>query len=607
MQYIDAKFKDSDPKVTVQKIKGILAELGIEVRERWPESGIENCHSVALSSTRDIPSYNGKGVTEDFARASAHAEFVERVQSGLYTTRYQSIIRDKEMDLHSYASDGKYMTVSELIQEGEWMDYIIDSYKDIPLTRESLARCCQAYACADDGKVWTIPFYSLFEKKHVYLPSAFVTRMYSANGNCAGNTKEEAWVHALSEMMERNASQKMIASGESVPQIPEEVLQKFPVVSKILSEIRESGDFDVAVFDYSLGNGFPVVATRVINKRDQNYLVNIAADPILEIAIQRTFTELFQGRGLKDLAPRHNARILNKVTDFSVADNVLNQVQTSDGMYTADFFANELTCHRQPTEFVDNSNKTNKELLTYALDIYKKMGKPVYVRNYSYLGFPSYKFVVPGFSETRAVCLGEVVPEYALGDSAREAFKNAPAATNEDLEWLLMYSATTKNLYSRYYSFDVNAGIPIVGPVNKWLINLTRAYASYRVKKMKDAIAYLDNCIRILDKDNEMRKYFVCVNKYLQMKVDGISEEKIRVILYKFFRSEYPDALYEKLDNGQTPYDDYLLRCEITNCDSCRYQENCRYHDLRRLTNIVGERYKTFVDGQASTEFEYES
>lgn len=605
MQYIDAKFKDRDPKETVAKIKEILVELGIEVQERWPQSGVENCFSVALSSTKGIPSYNGKGVTEDFARASAHAEFVERLQSGLYLTKYQSIIRDKEMDLHAYAPDGKYMTVEELIQEGEWMDYIIDSYKDLNITREYLAKCCQAYACADDGRVWTMPFYSLFEKKHVYLPAAFVTRMYSANGNCAGNTKEEAWVHALSEIMERNSVQKMIASGEPAPRIPDEVLEKFPTVSKIIKEITADGNFDVAVLDYSIGNGFPVVAARIIDKMNQNYIVSAAADPVLEIAIQRTFTELFQGRDISGLSARHSARILNKVTDFPVVDNVLNQLQTSDGMFTADFFADELTCERKAFDFADNSNMTNKELLAYTLGLYKELNTPVYVRNYSFLGFPSYKFVVPGFSETRAICLGDMIPEYAVADSARESFKNAPAASNEDLEWMLIYSKSVKNIYGKYSKFDVNAGLPIVGNVNSFLINLTRSYASYRVKKYKEAISYLNGCMRYAEQDEKMKRYLSCVLKYLQLKVEGISEEKIKSILYKFFRSEYADALYEKLDNGQTPYEDYLLRCELTNCEECKYREHCRYHDMRQLTSLLGEKYKVFVNGQDSSEFEF--
>ena len=115
MHHIDEKFKDSTPTATVEKIRGILDQLGIPVRECWNDSGIDYCNSVNLSANRGIPGYNGKGVTKDFARASAHAEFIERLQGDLLLTKFQSLKRQKEMDIQSYASDGKYMTVEELI------------------------------------------------------------------------------------------------------------------------------------------------------------------------------------------------------------------------------------------------------------------------------------------------------------------------------------------------------------------------------------------------------------------------------------------------------------------------------------------------------------
>lgn len=602
MQYIDEKFKDCDPRETVSNIQIILKQLGLKCVECWNDSGIDNCHSVTVVLGEDVARTNGKGITKEFARASAYAEMLERLQSGMFMASYQSIIRDKQMDLHTFAPDGKYMTKEELIENGQWMDFIIDSYKEQKLTRDIIAKNCVAYACADDGKVLTIPFFSLFEEKYVYLPAAFVTRMYTANGNCAGNSKEEAWIHAMSEMMERHASQKRLIEGKALPQIPEEELQKFPTISKIMKQMRDSGDFDIAVFDYSLENNFPIVATRVINKRDQTYLVNIAADPVLEIAIQRTFTELFQGRGVKNLSPVHSCRILNKVTDFPIVSNVANQLHTGDGLYTADYFANELTCDGKPTQFEDNSDKKNKEILQYMLGLYKKLGKPVYVRNYSYLGFPSYKFVVPGFSETRALHLSDIIPEYALGDSVREVFKNAPAALDEDLSWMLIYSDSMIDLYGGYNSFSVNAGIPIKGDENRYLCSLTRAYSAYRLKKYKDAIKYTTHYMHYL-KDDETKFYFACVNKYLQMIIDGIEKEKIRLILYKFFKKETVDLFYKKIDNGKTPYDDYVLRCEITNCEICIYKQSCRYHETKELIRIIGEKYCAFSKGQEPLEF----
>ncbi len=599
---IDEKFKDNDPVSTVEKIQGILKSLGIETREYWNDSGLDNCWSLSLKAHNGTPSTNGKGVTRELARASAYAEFIERIQGGIFLYKIQSAHRHKPMDLHHYAPDGKYMTTQELIENGQWMDHIIEACNDPMITRQSIAEHCRAYACTDEDKILTLPFYSLFEGKHVYLPIGFVDHIYASNGCCAGNSREEAWVHAMSEMMERHATIKILTSGCSAPKIPEEVLSRFSTVSNIIKQIRQSGNFDIDVFDYSIGNNFPVVATRIINKKNQSYRINIGADPVLEIALQRTLTELFQGKNIHNFASNHSGKIMNKVSDFPEYSNVLNQLETSNGLYTADFFANELTCQKQPAQFPDNSDKTNKELLSYMLDLYRQLNKPVYVRNFSYLGFPSYRFVVPGFSEALAVTLKEIIPEYALADSVCGTLRNAAAASNEDLSWMLNYSAMITGHIGRYNYFGRLSGIPLSGYPNYMLGALTRAYASYRLGKYSDAIGYLNAAIPAANTDED-RTYFECINKYLSMKVSGISEEKIRTILYKFFNARYADRLYEKLDSGKTPYDDYLMRCSFADCQNCQYRSYCSYEGVAAMIDRVGQRCKAFINGQDPSEF----
>lgn len=76
MKYIDEKFKAVSPVETVEKIKDILKNLGIETEERWKESGLDNCWSLNLVANGGTPMANGKGVTEDFARASAYASLL---------------------------------------------------------------------------------------------------------------------------------------------------------------------------------------------------------------------------------------------------------------------------------------------------------------------------------------------------------------------------------------------------------------------------------------------------------------------------------------------------------------------------------------------------
>lgn len=600
MQHIDVKFKDNTPEATVEKIRELLRNVGIETTERWSDSGVDHCYSLSVFANKGVPNANGKGVTKELARASAYGEFIERLQGGLFFYKYQSIFRNTDMNVQAFAPDAKYMSVEELIANGDWMDYLVDAYREYGVTRESIAELCRAYACADDGRILTIPFYSLFEKKHVYLPIGFVDQMYATNGCCVGNTREEAWVHALSEMMERHASLKMLCSGKSAPRIPDEVLEKYPTVSKILRQLRESGEFDVDIFDYSLGNGFPVVSTRIISKKTHSYRVNVAADPVLEIAIQRTLTELFQGKTLDNVTKKHDGIILGKVSDIPVRDNVINQLETSSGLYTAEFFANELTCERTVTEFADNSNKNNKELLAYMLDLYRQLNKPVYVRNFSYLGFLCYRFVVPGFSEAFSVRLGEFIPEYAIADEVSRTLRDAAAASDEDLSFMLNYSNMIRGVIGRYNQFGRISGIPLSGSANGLLSYVTRAYAAYRLKLYQDAITYMDSGMGALSPKD--REYFCCVNKYLQMKLTGIDEDRIKSVLFKFFEAEYPERLYANLKQG-TPYDEFLVSCRYENCESCRYRADCSFQEAKKMNRQVGQVYRSFVNGQAADEF----
>lgn len=600
MQYIDEKFKDCNPAATVEKIIGILDSLDIKVTENWNDSGVGNCDSLTVSAGKGIPSANGKGISKEFARASAYGEFIERLQGGLFFYKYQSMCRNPDMNLQSFAPDGKYVTMEELIRDGEWMDYLVDAYKQYGVTRESIAEQCRAFACADEGRILTIPFYSLFEKKYVYLPAGFVDQMYASNGCCAGNTREEAWVHAFSEMMERHASIKMLLEGSGASKIPDDVLERYPTVSKILAKLREDDEFDVSVFDYSLGNGFPVVSTRIISKKDHSYRVNVAADPVFEIALQRTLTELFQGKNLYNVTKKHSGRILGKVSDISPVDNVINQLETSSGLYSADYFANELTCSREFTDFTDNSNKTNSQLLEYMLDLYRKLGKPVYVRNFSYLGFHSYRFVVPGFSEALAVRLGEMIPEYALADEHSKILRDVASASDEDLSWMLTYSDMIRGVLGRYHHFSRISGIPLQGN-GVVFASTARAYAAYRLKRYQDAIGYINACIHSLPEEEQ--GYFSCIKKYLELRISGIDQDKIKSILFKFFRLEDASKLYGNLEQGKTPFDEYLVCCHFTECEKCRHREICCYQDIQAMNIRVGQEYRKFVNGQDASEF----
>ncbi len=598
MTHIDEKFKDNTPEKTVENIIKILDSVGIKVNEKWFDSGVEHCYSLRVSAEGGYPGTNGKGVTPALARASAYGEFIERLQTGLFMYKYQSLEFNPGMFLHEYAPDAKYMTKAELVENGEWMDYVIDTYGG-RLTREELADQCAMYAGSDN--VLTLPYYSVFEDKYVYLPASFVEHIYCANGCCTGNSRDEAWIHALSEIMERHANINMIISGEAAPAIPDEVIKKFDAIYSVIEKLRAL-DFDVTVLDFSGDFDYPVVATRIINKKTGGYMVNVGADPVFEIAVKRTLTEVFQGKSLEDFANCQTYGVLKNVNEINRKHNVLNQLETSNGKFTMDFFSEELKAKRSFRQFKDNSVKTNKEILPEVLRMYKDMGRPVYIRNCSFLGFPCYMVVVPGFSESRGVRLNEFLQEYYFADHASKVFRYAERATDEELEEMLLFHRIIYGARSRQNNFLYLSGLPL----NAWqdssyLTYIHYAYAAFRLGKKDELCTYISNAAARA-KDPEIANYVGCLSQYFKLMKDGISEEQILCMLKKFYTEKAYTRFIKAQENG-TYFDGLLMRCDMENCENCVYRNKCNINYAKALISKAGEKYRRFADGQNRENF----
>ena len=349
-----------------------------------------------------------------------------------------------------------------------------------------------------------------------------------------------------------------------------------------------------------MGLGIPIVCTRVIDRRNHSYCVNVAADPVLEIAVQRTLTELFQGKNVRNFAAFQKT-VLDSVSDVSPLYNAINQVEWGKGVYTLDYFVDELTCRRTAAVFPDHSAKTNDELLPLLLDLYRGLGKRVYVRNYSFLGFPTYHFIVPGFSEAVPHRMAESVPEYYLGNLACHAMRDPAEASDEELNLALTHCRMVRGIYSRNNAFERLSGIPLQGDDTFLLAAVTKAYACWRLGKWPDAVKYLTPYLQA-GQNEEAVQYLSLACKYISLRMKHSDEALIRCFLEKFYGKALTDRLYRNLDGG-SPFEEWLLHCSQKDCDHCRYQASCRFEKSADLIRKVGRRYRQFENGQAPKEF----
>ena len=591
---IDEKFKDAKPSETIERIKSILKELDIELVEEWLDTGIEHCHGLHVRGAKGFPYANGKGVTPDFARGSAYGEFMERLQSGLFFYKFQSLENDPALHLHSYAPDACYKTKHELLADSEWMDPIVEAYG---VSKEALADQCEMYA--GSKQILMTPYYDYFADKYTLLPAGFIEHIYSANGCCVGNTREEAWIHALSEIMERYCSVRLTSENRQVPVIPEEKLRNYKIVGDIIDRIRAEGPYQVEVLDCSLSTGYPVIATRIINKKTHRYLVSIGADPIQEIAIQRTLTEAFQGRTLSKLGYHGNAKILSHAEDMDVCNNVLNQLETAQGaMNTSFFMPNDLPC----TEFPDYSGLSNKELVHIVLEHFRKLNCKVYIRNYSFLGFHCYKFIVPGFSESRGLRLNQNIQQYAIGDLAAVALKNMRKADQISMNDVLMYHKMIRGINSREYYYPFIAGLPLAHGDDDVAAAVHYAYAAWRLKRYEEMKSHLKTAIALC-LNEEKESYIKCMLQYLRFELDGITKEQNLVILNQLYQKEEVERLTKSLETYGDVFSDLIMACQLPHCDSCPHKDICYYEESKRVIGNAGKRYNAFVHGQDRENF----
>ncbi|QOY54749.1 YcaO-like family protein [Candidatus Sulfurimonas marisnigri] len=373
--------KNAPLEESIKKMRAVLADVGCETTFSQEKHPLEYCFSVNLTSV-EAPNHiysNGKGILSDASMASAFGEYIERLQTNNFFTDFYLPKRKYYPDEVAFEFGGEYLS-----------DELNDIYNpDGELSDEDLVDFNSDYT----DKIVTLPFIKHSNKERVYIPLNILNNLYVSNGLATGNTPLEAQVQALSEIYERYAKIEIIKNGYSLPAFPEEVVQTFERVHRDVTALREAG-YIVEVLDASLGGEFPVTAISLINPKNSTLFVSFGAHPILEVCLERTMTELMQGRGLDNLdafeVPTFDMSLV--ADSFNLESHFLD----SNGKLGFNFLSSKKSFEYTPWSYKGNSSEDEYNFLLNILD---KTGKEIYLREYDYLGFYSCQMIIPGMSE----------------------------------------------------------------------------------------------------------------------------------------------------------------------------------------------------------------
>ena len=422
--------KDAPLEQTIAKMTKILADLGMKIEVASWRNIVPNVWSLHIRDAASPMCFtNGKGATKEAALASALGEFLERLSCNFfYNDQYfGQELADAEF-VHRPDERWFELTAEDDIPEGLLDQYTLEIYDpDQDLSGSNLI---DTNSGNEERGICALPFQRRSDGETIYFPSNLIENLFLSNGMSAGNTLEEAQVQCLSEIFERAVKRQILEQEIALPDVPSHVLERWPAIIDGIKALEEQG-FPVLVKDASLGGQFPVACVTLMNPKTGGVFASFGAHPSLHVAIERSLTELLQGRsfeGLNDLPPpTFNSHELTEPNNF------VEHFIDSSGVVSWRFFSDAFDY-----EFIDwDFAGTNKEEAETLFGILESMGKESYQAIYDDLGVPAVRILVPDYSEVYPV-------EDLIWDNTnkslefREAILCLHELCDEDLEELLV-------------------------------------------------------------------------------------------------------------------------------------------------------------------------
>ena len=384
--------KDAALEDSINYFQQQLDKYDLTVKEASWLNPVPNVWSVHIQNTKcPLCFANGKGASKKAALASALGEYFERLSTNYFFSDFYLGDTVANSEFVHYPSE-KWFAIPDdnSLPKGLLSQKLLNFYDpDQELTATDLV---DLQSSNGERGICALPFVQQSDGKTIYVPVNLIANLYASNGMSAGNTQNEARVQALSEIFERYTKNKIIAEAISLPLIPETVINRYPTVLAAIETLEKEG-FPIYCFDASLGGEFPVICVVLFNPQNGTCYASFGAHPNFGVALERTVTELLQGRSLNDLDVFSPPSFDND--DVADLSNLETHFIDSSGLISWDLFN-----QKSDYEFVDwDFSGTTEQEFANLMAIFDRYQIEVLIMDYQHLGVYACRILAVGMSE----------------------------------------------------------------------------------------------------------------------------------------------------------------------------------------------------------------
>lgn len=571
--------KDASPEETVERIKMILEEFGLYLNEVNRINVADKFYSIRVYDSLNCGA-NGKGASMELALASAYAEYMERLQNDMAFVAKFGLKEDFKIA----QKDCVVLTIKEILED---CSAIFKTLFPNMLSKIDV-----------DKKIEALPYYSVFDDNISYLPSSIIKTFCGSNGMAAGNTAHEAIVQGISEIFERHVLNYVYLYENISPIIPIALLKGHPIYDSIDKLVNRG--FKLIIKDFSLGNKYPVVAVIILNKDSTKAWMNFGSDLVFDIAVERCISEFYQGIDdvqfeMMKMVKIDYSKVGRKIS-YSKCD-IRNSAAFRDYNHYLIYqilhmsLFSPLIAKEIPMVFKDSI--TNRDGLMEILDILKNNNLNLYIRDVSFLDFPTYHIYIPTLSELHDE---EVFfKKEILVNNVTGVLLNL---NNIELKCVVNFINTIEEIiYNDPYFTFLYVGKPdrnfvtdfsriIVSPDSDILtldLDFLLACLSIKINDYEKAYKYLNSYVDTVEYyhlEPGNIDYYKGVVLYLQLVSNNVDPTSIYNTISLLFDSNICNEIFNDLENPERVFQYFELPSCGNNCGECQINSvSCKYSE----------------------------
>ncbi len=504
------KGKDRDLESSIETMLDKLKALDIEIEEVSWLNPVPNVYSVHIRDRHcGLMFTNGKGASHKACLASALGEYFERLSCNYFFADFYLGESFTAGDFVHYPDERWFEIDGDRMPDG-LLDQALWEHYD-PEKQLKPDQLFDTNSGTGERGICALPYRRQRDGQTLWFPVNVIGNIYVSNGMSAGNTANEARVQALSEVFERYVKNRIIAEGTCLPEVPRGVIERFPSIAASIDELQQHG-YHLRVADASLGGRFPVMSVTLINPKNGSVFASFGAHPCFEVALERSVTELLQGRGLDQLDGFQQPSFdLDEVADHH---NLESHFIDSSGLIAYDFFK-----QTPDHAFVDWDYDANTgDEFEYLCEVIHQQGFDIYISDLEHLDVYSCRIIVPGMSDI-----------YPVDDLVWNNNNEGALFRKDILSLKHLDPARWRDIFERledagYNDFQRVAEFIGIAP------DPDTAWATLRIGELKamlclalqdaQAIGWVDWCIQIDQLGEQRTSQYRCIHALLEIKHD---------------------------------------------------------------------------------------